>query len=76
MFWDSEEQTGNHAANSVSVTNAIKLDHPEVIYVLYFIAFCVLVDVMIKIYNSFQRKMKSFVKKDRKYDVEAQAVRL
>lgn len=76
MFWDSEETTDNHAANTVTVTNAIKLNHPEVIYVLYIIAFCVVVDIVLKIYNSFHRKMKSLVKNERKFDVEAQAIRL
>lgn len=57
LFGDSDE-IENKGSNTVSVTNAIVLDHNDVFYLIYFIAFVKLIELLFKIYSSIQHKAK------------------
>lgn len=59
MFWSSEEIT-NHGTNDnkVTVANAITLDHNDAIYILYFIAFAKVIELLFMLYKGISHKVK------------------
>lgn len=58
MFWDKSEEINNEGTNSVTVSNSIRLDHDDLAYLLYFIAFVKLIELLFVIYKAVQHKVK------------------
>lgn len=59
MFWSSEEiENRGTITNSVTVANAITLDHNDALYILYFIAFVKLIELFYIVYKSVVQNVK------------------
>lgn len=59
MLWSSEEITNKGVnENTVTVANAITLNHDDAIYMLYFITFVKLVELLSIIYRSINKRMR------------------